>query len=353
MPAGARGLARGRRRRPHEPGQIGGRAGGGGGVRRILVTGASGFVGRRVLPALRREFPGAELLAATRGARPPGWDGSVALDLAGHPAGARSAVAAAAPDAVVHLAAAASVGASFGDPLGTWRVNAMGTVSLAEAVLGAAPGAVFLLASSAEVYGLSFRDAAGPLAEDAPLRPANPYAASKAAADLAVGEMALRGLRAVRLRPFNQIGPGQSEDFVVAAFARQIARVAAGLQDPAIRVGALDRWRDFVDVDDVARAYALALRAARDGRVPAGAAFNIASGAARRVGAVLDELCALAGVSPAVVTEPGRLRPTDVPRTEGSAAAARAAFGWSPAVPWRDTLGHVLSDWRARTAGSP
>ena len=149
--------------------------------------------------------------------------------------------------------------ASFADPMASWRANLFGTLALGEAVLREAPGCRFVLASSAEVYGLSFR-APMPLDEQAPMRPANPYAASKAACDLAIGEMALRGLDAVRLRAFNHTGPGQSEGFVVAAFARQIARVEQGLQAPELRVGALDRWRDFLDVRDVCAAYAAALR---------------------------------------------------------------------------------------------
>ena len=127
-------------------------------------------------------------------------------------------------------------------------------------VAEASPAARFVHVSSAEIYGLSFQ-AGVPLTEEALPRPANPYAASKAAADIAIGEMALRGLKAVRMRPFNQTGPGQSDGFVVGAFAHQVARIAAGKQEPVIRTGALDRWRDFLDVRDVCEGYALALAA--------------------------------------------------------------------------------------------
>jgi GDP-4-dehydro-6-deoxy-D-mannose reductase len=197
------------------------------------------------------------------------------------------------------------------------------------------------------------------LAEDAPFRPANPYAASKAAADLALGEMALRGLRVIRLRPFNQVGAGQAPAFVLAAFARQVARIAAGLQPPLLRTGALDRWRDFLDVRDVARGYALALVRAGElapgtaSALAPGTALNLASGTPRRVGDMLADLCALAGITPAIETDPDRLRPTDVVSTSGDAAAARAALGWAPAIPWEATLASILADWQDRLRADP
>ena len=316
------------------------------GPRRILVTGAGGFVGRHLLPALRTGFPGARLIAASRRGPVPGADETVPLDLLDE-AGA-AAVASLRPDAVVHLAAQAAVSESFADPIRTWRVNLLGTVALGEALLRHAPEAVLLLASSAEVYGLSFQSGEA-LDEEAALRPANPYAASKAAADLAVGEMSLRGLRTVRLRPFNQIGPGQSAAFVVPSFARQVARIAAGLQESVVRVGALDRWRDFLDVRDVCAAYVAALRAAPD--LLPGAVFNIASGVPRRVGDILEAMISAAGIAPEVQVASERLRPTDVLRTVGIAARARRQLDWSPGIPWEETLASVLADWRERISG--
>jgi GDP-4-dehydro-6-deoxy-D-mannose reductase len=315
--------------------------------RRLLVTGAAGFVGRHLLTLLRESFPEAALIAAVR---PEGHERSsldgvdrvVHFDLL-EPAASASLVSETRPDGLVHLAAQASVAASFADPLATWSANVAGTLALAEAVLRYAGHCRFVLASSAEVYGLSFRSGVA-LDEMALLSPTNPYAASKAACDLAIGEMALRGLNAVRLRVFNHTGAGQSESFVVANFARQIARIEVGQQAPMLKVGVLDRWRDFLDVQDVCRAYAAALAA----ELEPGAIYNIASGRLHRIGDILAALIARSEATPAVEVEPVRLRPTDVERVVGNALRAAGDLGWTPVVPWDETLDTVLMDWRAR-----
>ena len=302
--------------------------------RRILITGAGGFVGRHLLPALRTAFPGAVLLT----------DSFDVTD----PAAGDAAVDAAQPDAVVHLAAVAAISAARHDPGHAWQVNLRGTLNVARAVLHRAPGCTLLFPSSADIYGASFR-AGTPLSEDALPAPLNTYGATKAAADLALGAMAAEGLRVIRARPFNHTGPGQSPEFVVAAFAEQVARVAAGLQPPVLRVGALDPLRDFLDVRDVCTAYAACL--ARADALAPGTVLNLASGQQRRVGDVLAALMALAGVQAQVTTDAGRLRPADIPVAAGNAALARRLLGWAPAIPWEQTLSDVLADWRARVGG--
>lgn len=300
--------------------------------RRILVTGAGGFVGRHLLPALATAFPEAELFPAE-------------ADLC-DPAAVDAEVALLEPDACVHLAAVSAIPAARGDPERAWRVNLHGTLALARALLVHAPAATLLYASSADIYGAAFR-AGVPLDEAALPMPQNTYAATKAAADLALGAMSAEGLRAIRVRPFNHTGPGQSPAFVVAAFAEQVARIRAGLQPPRLRVGALDPFRDFLDVRDVCRAYALCLR--HGDRLAPGTVLNVASGTPRRVGDVLSALLALAGVSAEVETDSSRLRPADIPTATGNAGRARDVLGWEPLIPWEQTLADVLVDWTDRT----
>jgi GDP-4-dehydro-6-deoxy-D-mannose reductase len=174
----------------------------------------------------------------------------------------------------------------------------------------------------------------------------NTYAATKAAADLAIGALAADGLHAIRLRLFNHTGAGQSEAFVVAAFARQIARIEAGLQAPELHVGRLDPARDFLDVADVCEAYVACLRRLDD--LAADTVLNVASGTARRIGDILDGLLRLSGVKARVLQDPGRLRPGDISMALGDAGLARRLVGWQPRVPWERTLGDVLGDWRLR-----
>ncbi len=299
--------------------------------RQILVTGSGGFVGRHLLHALRAAFPEAAL------------DGTVSDVTDAIAIGAE--IADRRPDALVHLAAVAAIPAARQDPDRAWRVNLNGTLNVARGVLAAVPDCMVLFASTSDLYGGSFRSGQ-PLTEEALMAPLNTYGATKAAADLALGAMAADGLRVIRARPFNHTGPGQSADFVVSAFARQVARVAAGLQPPVLKVGALEPLRDFLDVRDVCAAYALCLRHA-DALAP-GLVLNLASGQPRRVGDVLTELLMEARVSAEVQTDAGRLRATDIASAVGDSSLARRLLGWTPAVPWADTLRDVLADWRER-----
>ncbi len=300
------------------------------GPRSILVTGADGFVGRHLMVRLAADFPAATLHAAE-------FDVVDAAAVA-------DAVRTLRPDGCVHLAAVSAIGEARELPERAWAVNLGGTLSLARALLAHAPDCVLLYVSSSDAYGASFAGGAA-LDEGAALCPMNTYGATKAAADLALGAMAQDGLRVVRLRPFNHTGPGQSEAFVVAAFARQVARVARGLQPPVLQVGALDARRDFLDVRDVVAAYS---RCLSHGSLDRGLVLNLASGVQRRVGDVLDALLALAGVEARVEVEAARVRAMEIPLACGNAARAQAALGWAPAIDWQTTLGDVLWDWMRR-----
>jgi GDP-4-dehydro-6-deoxy-D-mannose reductase len=301
---------------------------------RILLTGATGFVASHLVPALRAAFPQAELAAFGQGG----------LDVTDARA-TEAVVARLRPDACIHLAAISAISAARRDPDLAWRVNLHGTLALARAVMAHAPGCVFLHASSADIYGTSFRRGVA-LDETAAAAPLNTYGATKAAADLALGALAAEGLHALRVRPFNHTGPGQSPDFVVPAFARQVARIAAGLQPPVLQVGALDPLRDFLDVRDVCAGYVACL--ARPGALPPGSIVNLASGIPRRVGDVLADLLRLAGVEATAATGAALLRPSDIPTASGDAGLARRVLGWAPIIPWETTLRDVLEDWRGR-----
>jgi len=313
---------------------------------RILVTGASGFVGRHLLRAIAESRPDWAVTGWYLGEEPKSppnvrW---TAVDLQS-PAAVSACVSDAAPTQVVHLAAAADVGGSFTNARQTWSINVMGTLNLLEATLKNAPDANLLLVSSSEVYGDSF-NAGVPLDESAPLSPQNPYAASKAAAELLARTYIKRGLKLAIARPFNHIGPGQSEHFAISAFARQLARIESGLQAPELRVGNLDAQRDFTDVRDIVRGY-IALVAMGD-EWQSGLTVNLCSGTSRRIGDVLEELIGLSGIDVKILPDPARLRSADIPLAVGTADTARELVGWQPVIPWKNTLRSVIDDWRIR-----
>jgi GDP-4-dehydro-6-deoxy-D-mannose reductase len=291
-----------------------------------MVTGAGGFVGRHLLPRL-----------AADGHDVSGCDLEVDVT---DPAAVGKAVAACAPEALVHLAALSSVARSHDAAAATYRVNYLGTRNALEAAAQAPARCRVLVVGSGDEYGTA-APGAPPFREDAPLRPRSPYARTKAAADLLAGAAAARGLDVVRVRSFNHTGPGQSETFVAASFARQCAEIAEGLRKPLVRVGNLESVRDFLDVEDVVDAYTRLL----DPGCPAGV-YNVASGRGRRVGELLDGLLDLAGVKAEIVVDAQRLRPAD--HSVGDATRLRTVTGWSPRVPFRTSLERLMAHWRSR-----
>jgi GDP-4-dehydro-6-deoxy-D-mannose reductase len=258
-------------------------------------------------------------------------------------------IAAHRPTHVFHLAAQAAVSTAHKEIRQTWAVNLEGTLNVALAIAEEAPDCRLIHCSSADIYGGSFQSGL-PLDENAPLDPNNAYAASKAAADLLVGQMAKQGLRAVRLRPFNHIGPGQSEHFVVPAFAAQIARIERGVQEPVIRVGNLAGRRDFLDVEDVVDAYVKAVL--RFDELPNGCAINLASGRTISIGDILQKLLAMSACKIDVVPDESRMRKAEAPIALGNANRARELLGWTPKRDAMQTLTAILDFHRRHAADS-
>ena len=313
-------------------------------MRRILVTGAAGFVGGHVLPLLADR--GDHVAGIGRGEPRdlPDGVGYDAIDLLDE-AALSAFVARFRPDVILHLAGLASVADSASGPAQTWRVNVNGLMNLVEAA-EAVPGCSFFFVSSGEIYGSAFL-AGHALSEETEPLPRNTYARSKW-----VGEQLLRdllpriGVRLVVLRPFNHIGPGQDERFVVASFAGQIARIEAGRAPPRLEVGNLSSDRDFLDVADVAGAYAALID--RAGELADGSVFNISSGTPRTIASVLEGLRALSTRSFEVAIAPDRVRAAEIPLAAGDASRLHAATGWRPRVAWDASLARVMDDARAR-----
>ncbi len=318
------------------------------GFGRILVTGAAGFVGRHMSDALSRAWPQARRVALLRPGEtgePPGFDGVVA-DLLDERA-IDGIVAQIKPDLVVHLAGQASIGAADKATDLTWRTNFHGSYGLGAAVARHAPDAVFFFSSSATVYGASFRD--GALAEDAPLRPLEAYGRSKVAAEYALSDLVGPAGRLVIARPVNHSGPGQrSPNFVLASFAAQIADIETGRAEPRLLVGDLAKARDFLDVRDVVDAYVRLVARARalPDRV---SIFNVASGSAFEIGAILGEFRTRARRPFEIVVDPERLRPAtvDIPTVVCDPSKLCALTGWRPRHSLGDLIEALLDECRA------
>lgn len=274
-------------------------------MERVLVTGSAGFVGSHLRAELGDAFVA--------------YDGDV-LDSDALSAAVKEV------DAVVHLAAASSVGRSFGDAAEVWRTNVLGTVNVVEAMRAEAPSARLLLASSGEVYG---RAEVVPTPEEAPVAPVSPYAASKAAA-----ELACIGVDAVVARAFPHTGPGQDERFAVGSWTAQLARLRSE-GGGTLRVGDLEVERDLTDVRDVCRAYRSLLDA------PVGT-YNVCSGRTVPLSRVVDVLVAAAGVPVTVERDDERLRPAEIRVLAGDPSKLHTATGWEPEIPLERTLGDAL-----------
>jgi GDP-4-dehydro-6-deoxy-D-mannose reductase len=258
------------------------------------------------------------------------------------------ALASVRPDVIFHLAGQSNVPRAFADPHTTVQTNIGAQLNLFLAVLQLRIDPLIIVASSNEIYGM-VRPEALPLTEETPLRPVNPYAVSKAAQDLFAYQYHIsHQLRTIRLRPFNHIGPRQTEAFVVPAFAAQIARIEAGLQPPVLRVGNLTAERDFSDVRDIARAYDLA---ALHGEV--GAAYNVGNEQAVSVRRLLEILLTFSTHDVQIEPDPSRMRPSDVPRVVCDASRFRADTGWKPHIPLEQTLFDTLEYWRSRVQEQP
>jgi GDP-4-dehydro-6-deoxy-D-mannose reductase len=289
-----------------------------------LVTGLSGFVGTHCA----RLFPAAEL--ALEGKRVDLRDRTEVLE----------AVNAVRPDSVIHLAAQSSVAVSIDAPEATFDVNFQGTLNLLAALRASGFRGRMLYVGSADTYGF-VREAELPVVEDRPLRPLNPYAVSKVAAEALCYQWSQSGsFEIVLARPFNHIGPGQAERFAIASFARQIAAARAGRGERRLKVGDVELTRDLTDVRDVVRAYASLLASGRNGE-----AYNVCSGVERKLRDVVQLLLAGAGVELPIEVDPSLLRPTEQRRMAGSFAKLQADTGWQPEISLDQTLRDMLSYW--------
>jgi GDP-4-dehydro-6-deoxy-D-mannose reductase len=309
---------------------------------RVLITGITGFAGSHLAEHLMSRGdevhglahegpPFANLAAVQDRVRIHEGDITRLEDV-------QRALADSQAEVVVHLAGMAVPTQASKDPVAAVRVNVLGTAAVL-AALEEHPKTRLVLASSADVYGSPDRV---PVDEDAPVRPGNVYAATKVAAEALTRELAARhGAPVVILRPANQNGPRQHPGLAASAFAKQIAEAEAGLAEPVVRHGRLDSERDFLDVRDMARAYAAAFGLAESGT------FNVGTGHAVAIAEILDTLIALARIPVRAEVDPSRVRGGERTRIALDTTRFRQKTGWSPRIALADSLRDTLDHWRA------
>ena len=297
---------------------------------RLLVTGATGFVGRHLASAVAAGvFGELEFVPA-----PADWDIRDADS-------SRALVAEVKPAAVIHLAAQSFVPRSFEAPRETFEINLLGTLGLLQALAAERFTGRMVYVSSGDVYG-KVPDESLPVGESRMPEPRSPYGVSKFAAEqLCLQWHRSEGLDVVVARPFNHVGPGQLAQFVLPALARQVVAIAQGRQPPVIEAGDIDTTRDFSDVRDIVAAYAAMLRAGVPGRT-----YVVGSGIERRVRDLLAEMCRIEGIAPRIEQDPARMRPAEQRRMAADSRLLRADTGWAPAVPLHETLNDILEEAR-------
>ncbi len=296
---------------------------------RTLITGDTGFVGGHLISHLKKE--GHKIFGLQRDFKADIRDASKLATV----------LKKVKPERIYHLAALASVAESWNKPKLTFDVNIGGSLNLFNAVHAHSPRARILAVGSAEEYGKS-AEKMDRVKEDDAIRPVNPYAVSKAAQSMLAHQFFVsHGLHIVRTRAFNHIGPGQSPLYVSSSFARQVALIEKGAQKPIIEVGYLEALRDFTDVRDVVRAYALVLEKGKSGHV-----YNVCQGKARPVRQILEFYLSQSSATIAVKQNASRVRPADLSRLVGDPSRLRAQTGWKPRITFEQTLKDILNYWR-------
>jgi GDP-4-dehydro-6-deoxy-D-mannose reductase len=305
---------------------------------RVLITGIQGFSGRHLCAYLLRNGCAVSGLDLTP--EPPAPGVTVHVGDLRDPDSVDRVLRTVRPACIVHLAALTTRQA----PLeALHEVNVRGTVHLFESVRRAELDPVVVLASSSAVYGL-VRAEELPISERQPFRPVDGYAVSKIAQEMLSYTYWVRyGLRVVRTRAFNLVGPGQPSTLACSSFARQIAEIEAGRAAPVLRVGRLTAQRDFVDVRDAVEAYWLLAQRGEPGEV-----YNVCSEQASPIETCLTLLLGMARVPIAVEQDPARMQPVDVPVSVGDGGLLYGRTGWRPRISLAKSLADLLAGWRER-----
>jgi GDP-4-dehydro-6-deoxy-D-mannose reductase len=325
-------------------------------MKKILITGVSGFVGGHFVQYLTTNHQDLEIHGISRSK--PAWDFIPSLpeltknthfhqlDLMNIPK-IKSLIEEIQPDYILHLAAQSSVAQSWKTPVDSFMNNTNIFLNIIDTVRLNDFNARVLSVGSSEQYGIvSEQDL--PLFEKSPQNPANPYAVARVAQEQLARIYATGyGLDICCTRSFNHCGPGQTDRFVVSAIVKQFARIAHGLQDPVIHIGNGSIVRDFIDVHDVIDAYYTLLTKGQKGEV-----YNICSGQGRAIQEIVTMLVKMLCIQVEVHQEESQIRPIDNPRIVGSFQKIQRDLGWKPTITFEESLQSMYEYWDARLKGA-
>jgi GDPmannose 4,6-dehydratase len=250
------------------------------------------------------------------------------------------------PDYVFHLAAQSYPQTSFDSPIETLQTNILGTANLLEALRKSHyKNAITHVCASSEVFGRVPKEKL-PIDEECNFHPASPYAISKVGTDL-VGRYYAEayGMTIMTTRMFTHTGPRRGDVFSESTFAKQIAMIEAGLQEPKIYVGNLDSLRTYADVRDAVRAYYMLVTK----NPKAGEYYNIGGTFTCKIGDMLNYLIKQSTIDNIeIITDPERLRPIDADLQIPNCTKFKNHTGWQPEIPFGQTMDDLLSYWRDR-----
>tara|TARA_R100001086_G_scaffold77021_1_gene37354 strand:+ start:558 stop:1565 length:1008 start_codon:yes stop_codon:yes gene_type:complete len=251
------------------------------------------------------------------------------------------------PDYVFHLAAQSYPKTSFESPLETLDTNILGTAKVLDAIKKLEQDPVIHVCASSEVFGRVPKEFL-PIHEDVTFHPASPYAISKVGTDL-VGRFYAEayGMTVMTTRMFTHTGPRRGDVFAESTFAKQIAMIEAGLQEPVIKVGNLDSLRTWSDVRDAVKAYHMLVTQ----NPVAGEYYNIGGTYTCSVREMLDHLISLSTVKDIqVVVDPERLRPIDADLQVPDTSKFTEHTGWKPEISFEKTMLDLLNYWREQVS---
>jgi GDP-4-dehydro-6-deoxy-D-mannose reductase len=315
--------------------------------KKVLITGIAGFVGSHMAELLLSK--GYEVHGLTRPRSKMEHLEPITDQLILHDAdlldshSLYNVISKIQPEYIFHLAAQSFVPTSWISPAVTLDVNIVGSANLFEAVRKSGLDTVVQIACSSEEYGMVHENEL-PIRETNPLRPLSPYAVSKLAMDfLGYQYNQSYGVKIIRTRGFNHTGPRRGDTFAESNFAKQVALIEKGKQEPIIKVGNLDARRDYTDVRDMVKGYLLAVEKCVPGEV-----YNICTGHAERIGDVLDMFISMAKVKVTIQEDPARMRPSDVQVLIGDNSVFVKQTGWKPEISFEQTMQDLLNYWRER-----